>query len=138
MRLQCNSTRFLFPIHLKCYLEPNASGKMYGQCIILEFGIFPPKFKWKVKYFCDGNAWLMMHVLDSACQDMNVAKRTTSFGLMVKKLCMFEVQIHLAMIDPYLFNHTWEIHDLGLFGNRGARSSTFMLDKISFEAFLRM
>jgi hypothetical protein len=44
---------------------------------------FPPKFKWKVQNFCDGNAWYVMHELDSACQERNVAKRTTSIGLMV-------------------------------------------------------
>jgi hypothetical protein len=42
----------------------------------------------------------MMHELDSAFQERNVAKRTTSIGLMVQKLCTCEVQIDLAMIDP--------------------------------------
>ena len=43
-------------------------------------------------------------------------KNPTPFGLMVQKLCTCEVQIILTKIDPYLLNHTWEIHVLGLFG----------------------
>jgi len=43
---------------------------------------------------------------------------------------------HLAMIGPYLLNHSSDAHDLGLFGNGRERYSTFMLDKISFEASL--
>ena len=100
--------------------------------------IFPPKFQWKCKWSCDENAWHVIYVLESRDQEKNVAKRAISFGHLVWKLCMLEVQIHLAMIDPYLFNHTWEIHVLGLFGKVRARSSTFMLDKISFEACLMM
>jgi hypothetical protein len=42
------------------------------------------------------------------------------------------------MIGSYLLNHSSDAHDLGLFGNGRERYSTFMLDKIAFEAFLMM
>jgi hypothetical protein len=42
------------------------------------------------------------------------------------------------MIGPYLLNHSSDAHDLGLFENGRERSSTFVLEKISFEAFLML
>ena len=94
-----------------------SQGKWNNEWTMHSFWIwlFPPKFKWKCTYFCDQNAWIMMHELDSTCQERNVPKTTTSIGLMVQKLCTCEVQICLAMIDPYLLNHTWEIHVFGLY-----------------------
>ena len=50
--------------------------------------------------FYDENWWNIMHDLDRAYQDGNVAKRTTSIGLLVQMLCKLEVQNFLAMIDP--------------------------------------
>ena len=42
-----------------------------------------------------------MHGLESIGQNMNIAKRTTQFGLLVWKLCMFEV--------PCSLGHDWSI-----------------------------
>jgi hypothetical protein len=76
---------------------------MCGKCLIFELDFSlqnSNEIQMRMPKFCDGDAWFLMYVLDSSCQNKNVAKRTISFGLLVQKLCKFEVQIILAMIDP--------------------------------------
>jgi hypothetical protein len=65
-------------------------------------------------------------------------KEPPKLELWFKSYAHLNFQAHFAMIGSYLLNHILEIHDLGLFGNGRERSSTFMLDKTSFEAFLMM
>ena len=65
-------------------------------------------------------------------------KEPLHLALWFESYAPLKFNVHLAKIDPYLFNHKWEIHDLGLFGNGRTRPTTFMFNKISFEAFLMM
>ena len=63
--------------------------------------IFPSKIKWNCKWLCNENSWHVMYVLESRSHKKNVAKRATSFGHLVWKLCMFEV--------PCSLGHVWSI-----------------------------
>ena len=69
---------------------------------------------------------------------INVQKEPLKLEFWFESYAHLKFKPHFAMIEPYLLNHICEIHDLGLFGKGRERSSIFMLDKISFEAFLVM
>ena len=58
--------------------------------------------------------------------------------LWIKRYGSLKFHAHLVIICSYLLNHSSDAHDLGLFGNGRERSTTFMLDKISFEAYLML
>ena len=60
--------------------------------------IFPPKIKWISKYSCDDNACHVMQDLETRGQNKNLAKRTTWFGVLVEKLCPFEVPCSLGQV----------------------------------------
>jgi hypothetical protein len=67
-----------------------------------------------------------------------VHKKNIQFGHSMWKLCPPDYGSFLKFPGPYLVNHTWDFQVLGLFGKVRTRSTTFMLNKFSFEAFLDM
>ena len=67
-----------------------------------------------------------------------VGKNPTKFGLMVHEIWLAEVHKFLKLNWSYLANHPWDLRVLGLFENGRTRSSTFMLGKNSFEAYLML
>ena len=79
--------------------------------------------------------WMIwkIHVIRS-----NMQKEALNLEFWIKSYGLLKFHAHLAMIWSYLLNHSSDAHDLGLFGNGRERSSTFMLDKISFEASLML
>ena len=65
-------------------------------------------------------------------------KKALILEFQIKSYGLLKFHAHLAMICSYLLNHSSDAHDLGLFGNGRQRSSTFMLEKNSFEASLML
>jgi hypothetical protein len=65
-------------------------------------------------------------------------KEPLNLELWFKSYAHLKLHVYLAMIGSHLLNHTSYAHDLGHFGNGRERSTTFMFNKISFEAFLMM
>jgi len=79
--------------------------------------------------------WLIwkLHVMRRKMQE-----EPLNLELWIKSYGHLKFHVHLAMIGPYLLNHSSDAHNLGLFGNGRERSSTFLLNIISFEGSLML
>jgi hypothetical protein len=102
---------------------------------------FPPISKvntWKMTFCHDYFWWNVMMHHESTHKMWFAQRKITQFGHSMWKLWHFEFRHFWNMIWSYLANHIWEIQVLGLFGKVRERYTTFMLNKISFEAFLDM
>ena len=131
-----NSTRILFIFTWNPILKPMVMAKSSNHTPILNFIISLQKAHGLIsdhvmRYYV---MWCMIWKLEAKRRILQ--KEPLNLQLRSKRYAHLKFYAHLAMIGSYLLIHSSDVHHLGLFGNGRERSSTFMLDKISFEAFL--